>query len=269
MKSPEESKQHLDKAIQYSSFNLGQYLDDGYNLWKRKPLSFVALILLLMMASVLSNILPFAGSIINSLIISPCLTLGAYLACKVVDYDIDDFKFEDFFSGFQFVSKAITLNLIIIGLGLLLALPLIFQIGISNIDFLLSSDPLTLQNEFPVDAITSTTFLLIIPLIYAGLLTSFALPILGIYRLEPWDALRYSALFIHKHWIMFFFYYIVIIFIMLLGFLALIIGVVITVSMLYPMIYISFKDITDLDTYLAGDSSEIETHQGATLDDFR
>ena len=261
----EETKEHLDNALLTSRFRLGDYLDEGYNLWKRKPLSYVAIILLLGIASSIANLIPVIGPLMYSLIVSPCIILGIYLGSKILDNDSDEFRFEDFFSGFAFLSKAIVLYLIIFGLAILLILPIMFQIGLSNIELINQNDPST----FPVEAFNSTTLLLILPLIYAALLTSYAVPILGIYNLEPWDALRYSAKFIHKHWIMFFLYMLVILFIVLLGLIALIIGVVVTASMIYPMIYVSFKDVTDLDSYLNQESDDEEPYTGATLDDFR
>lgn len=261
----DETKEHLDEALLSSRFRLGDYIDEGYNLWKQKPLSYIAIILLLGIASTIANVIPLIGPLLYSLIVSPCITAGIYLATKILDENSDDFRFEDFFSGFGFLSKVVVLYLIIFGFAFLLILPIMFQIGLSNIDLINQNDPST----FPLEAINSTTLLLFLPLIYAGLLTSYAVPILAIYRLEPWDALRYSAKFIHKHWLMFFLYSIVVIFIVLLGLLALIIGVIVTASMIYPMIYVSFKDVTDLDGFLNGEPDDIEPYTGATLDDFR
>ena len=64
---------------------------------------------------------------------------------------------------------------------------------------------------------------------------------------------------------------IVIFFIMMLGILAIVIGVIVTASMIYPMIYVSFRDVTDLDTFMNPEEDDDLNlgYTGATLDDFR
>lgn len=258
---------HLDDSLHRSRFQLGSYIDEGYNLWKKKPLSFVAILLLAGLISLSLNIIPILGPLLGGLFISPCLTLGIYLSCHIIEDDDKTFKFEDFFSGFSFVSKVIVLNLIIYGFAILLLLPIVMSIGLSALTSFVITDPST----FPVNAISGFTFLLIIPLIYASLLVSYAVPMIGFYKLEPWDALRYSAKYIHKHWIMFFLFMIVIFFIIMLGILAIVIGVIITASMIYPMIYVSFRDVTDLDTFMNPEEDDDLSlgYTGATIDDFR
>jgi len=259
--------EHLEESLHSSRFRLGSYIDEGYNLWKKKPLSFIAILLLSALISVTLNIIPILGTLMGSLFISPCLTLGIYLSCRIIDDDVNAFKFEDFFSGFSFISKVIVLNLIIFGFALILIFPLVMSIGIGALTSFDSADPTT----FPIETIGGSTFLFIIPLIYAALLTSYAVPMIGFYNLQPWDALRFSAKYIHKHWIMFFLFMIVIFFIVMLGILAIFIGVFITASMIYPMIYASFKDVTDLDGFLEPEENDDITlgYDGATLDDFR
>ena len=258
---------HLDDSLHSSRFQLGSYIDQGYNLWRKKPLSFVAILLLSGLISVSLNIIPLLGPLLGGLFISPCLTLGVYLSCQIIEDDANAFKFEDFFSGFSFLSKVVVLNLIIYGFAILLIFPIVMSIGFTAFASFDSADP----TSFPIESIGGVTLLLIIPLIYASLLVSYAVPMIGFYKLEPWDALRYSAKYIHKHWFMFFLFMIVIFFIMMLGILAIVIGVIVTASMIYPMIYVSFRDVTDLDTFMNPEEDDDLNlgYTGATLDDFR
>ena len=156
-----ETKIHLDEALLTSRFRLVEYIDEGYNLWKQKPLSYVAIILLLGIASTIANLVPLMGPLLYSLVVSPCITVGIYLGTKILDEDSDDFRFEDFFSGFNFLSKAVVLYLIIFGFAFLLILPIMFQIGLSNIELINQNDPST----FPFEAFNSTTLFLFLPLI--------------------------------------------------------------------------------------------------------
>lgn len=260
---------HLEQARAKSTFRLGAYLDEGYNIWKKEAVSFIGIMLVSVAISIVLSLIPILGSLVSALFVSPCLTLGIFLATRKIDVDRNQFEFGDFFSGFDFISKVIVLNLIIFGLGLLIVLPFVI-FGASNITSILdfdSADPAS----FPIEMFSGGLLLFLIPLVYLVLLTSYAIPMLGFYNLEPWEALKQSAKFIHKHWIMFFFFIIVIAIIAFLGLFALVIGIIVTASMMNPMLYASFKDVTDLDSYLnpPDEDDTVVGLGGITLDDFR
>jgi hypothetical protein len=258
---------HLDKALANSTFDLGEYLDDGFNIWKKRAFSFVGIFIVTMVCQKTLGYLPVIGPILYSFVVAPCITLGIFLGTQVIDDRDIDFRFDDFFSGFPLFTKLIVLYSIISLLAILIVTPLMLHIGVGNLEAFDVADPTT----FPVDSLSWTTILLMLPILYAALLVSYAIPMLGFYQLPPFKALTYSAKFIHKHWFKFFAFSLVVGFIVLLGLLAFIIGVVITGSMIYPMIYASFKDVTDLNGYLGTDEEE-ETdiiEGGITLDDFR
>lgn len=264
MTEEKDAIQHLEEAYQSSEFKIGKALDEGYNLWKQKPLSLIGIFCLVLIISVLASNLPVVGPLLNSLFIGSCLGLGIYLSIEKIDFN-EAFRFENFFDGFQFISKVILLNLIIFALALIIAAPFIFHIGVDALNLMLSGDP----EEFPLNSFSSSTWLYVIPIIYCSLLISYAIPMIGSYNLQPWDALRYSAKFINKHWFSFFALYLVLIFLVLLGVIMLIVGAVITGSMMYPIIYASFKEVTQLEEYRNGSVEEEPEYTGATLDDFR
>lgn len=260
---------HLEQARAKSTFRLGDYIDEGYNIWKKEAGSFIGIFLVSIVISLGLSLIPLLGALASSLFVSPCLTLGIFLATRTIDVDHHHFQFGDFFSGFDFISKVIVLNLIIFGIGFLLVLPFIIY-GATSIAGLVEFDS-TDPSTFPFEIFTGGLLLFLIPIIYLSLLISYTIPMLGFYNLEPWEALKQSAKFIHKHWIMFFLFVLVIGLIALLGIFALIFGVIVTASMMNPMMYASFKDVTDLDTYLnpTDEDDTVIGLGGITLDDFR
>ncbi len=253
---------HLEEAYQDSQFKIGQYLDEGYTLWKKKPLSLVAIFCSIILISLLANAIPVIGPLLNSLFVGSCMGLGVFLGLEKIDLN-EDFRFEHFFDGFKYISKVIVLNLIILGLAIIIMLPFVFHLGVDNLQMMVNGNP----EDFPLESFSSSTWLYLIPILYASLLISYAIPMLGIYNLQPWDALRYSAKFINKHWLSFFAMYLILLFLMLLGLLVILIGIFITGSMMYPIIYASFKDVTQLE-HFKNDAKDLE-YTGATLDDFR
>ena len=265
--SYEQTIAHLDTALSNSRFDLGEYLDEGFNIWKKRAFSFIGIFIITILIQLTLGALPVLGPFLNSFVVAPCITLGIYLGTQIIDHRDEDFRFDDFFSGFPFFTNIIVLYAIISFLAMLIFTPFLLHIGIDNLEAFDLADPTT----FPIKSVSWTTILLLLPILYAGLLVSYAIPMLGFYKLPPWQALTYSAKFIHKHWFNFFAFSLVIGFIVLLGLIAVIIGVVITGSMINPMIYASFKDVTDLSGYLNNvDEDDLDIEEGGiTLDDFR
>ncbi len=261
-----DAQEHLDEALSTSEFRLGSYISEGIDIWKKKPLSFLAILLLLALISAIMNIIPVVGPMINSLFISSCIGIGIYRGAQILESE-GDMDFETFFSGFDNIANVVILNLIIWACAMFLMIPLVLMLGVTNIDLLASGQ----IDGVDFSHVSASVFLILIPIIYAAMLMTYALPMLAFYDLTPWEALRNSARFAHKHWLSLFLFFVVIFFINILGVLALFVGIFVTMSMVYPMIYASFRDITDLDGYLRGDGDVFgsPTYTGATLDDFR
>ena len=153
------------------------------------------------------------------------------------------------------------MNLIIFGIAFLLIIPFALMVGFPFVLALISGDP----SGVDFSGLSSMAFIAIIPMIYASLLVTFAVPIIGFYGLGSLEALQYSARFCHRHWVLLFLFFIIVMFIVLLGLIGFIIGVFVTMSFIYPMMYAAFQDITDWEGYNIDESAEPEIN----LDYFR
>lgn len=236
--------EHLETALSQSRFDIGGFISEGFGLWKKAPGSFIGFMLLSFVISMVLSMIPVVGSVISSLFVSSCLSLGAYMVVDRIDAG-EGFSFENFFDGFKRIGDVVIQNLIVFVIALVLIIPFAMMVGLAFFKEAMVGDPMAMGFE----NFNAWSFLALLPLAYAVLLLTFALPILGFYRLNPWESLQYSARFAHKHWIMIFLFFILVSIIVILGLLGLVIGIVVTASMMYPMFYVAFKNVTDWDGF--------------------
>jgi len=252
-----DAKEHLEEALSTSRFDLGGYINRGFDVWRKGAWSFIGFTLIVVVISMILALIPFIGSLVSSLFVSSCLTLGGYIVSQKIT-DGEEYNFENFFDGFQYIGEVIVLNLIIFAIGFLLIIPFAMFVGVPFLWAVFTGDPTSL--DFTGFNPSPFIMLAVLPLIYASLLVTFAIPMLGFYKLSSWESLQYSARFCHKHWVLLFLFFIVVMFMVLLGLIGLIIGVFVTISFVYPMLYTAFQDITDWEGYneVPGDVEEEE-----------
>ncbi|MFT4565857.1 MAG: hypothetical protein ACI9FN_000810 [Saprospiraceae bacterium] len=256
-----DAREHLEEALNTSNFDLGGYINHGFSIWRKGAVAFIGFMLIVIVISMVLAFIPVFGSLLSSLFVSSCLTLGAYFVAQKIDDD-EEFTFENFFDGFQFIAQVIVLNLIIFAIAFLLIIPFALMVGFPFIIAAFSGDP----SSMDFGGFSPMAILAILPLIYASLLATFAVPMIGFYGLSSLEALQYSARFCHKHWILLFLFFIIVMVIVCLGFIGMIIGVFVTASFIYPMIYAVFQDLTDWEGYNSDGVSDPEID---TLDYFR
>lgn len=256
--------EHLEQALEESQFQLGHYLKAGFKLWNTKPAQYIAFILVLMLIGLGLGMIPFIGPVLNGLFISSCLTLGGYLYSDRVAND-QSAEFGNFFDGFQDIPKIIVLNLILFALAILILIPFVMSVGVSA---LMGSVEDSTSLSMPFENVGWGPILLILPAIYAYMLTAFTIPMIGFYGLSPVNALQYSAKFVHKHALSIFLFFMICFIIIFVGILGFFIGIFVTGSMIYALMYVLFSDLTDLDGYRT-EEIEDDSYTGATLDDFR
>lgn len=188
--------------------------------------------------------IPIIGTLASSLLVSPALTLGAYIVSHNIATE-GNTDFGKFFDGFKKASDIIVAYLIIFAIAIIVfgALGLLIFTG-ANLSSIMEGDYSSLLGAGWM------IFLVIIPVIYLSVLTSYTVPFIYFYDLSGLDALKYSARFVHSQWIWVFLFAIVVGLLVSLGMIALIIGIVFTIGFYYTMFYSSFAGITRLDDYL-------------------
>lgn len=249
MINKQEAKNHLDYHLPYSNLDIGSAISDGFDTWKKEAGSYIGLVLILIGISFGLAIIPIIGQIASGLIITPAMGLGAYLYTHKVVHS-QQRQFGDFFKGFDYIGPLIVAGLILFAFAIVLVAP----VGIAAFVF-------TDIGMAPTDLFQSTWAIIAAVLfgllgIYASMLILFYQHFIGFFNLDGWDAIKYSAKYGHKNWIYLFGFMILVGLISAIGIIGFIIGVFVTYSMVFPMSYHAFRQMTNLDEFLFdGDNS--------------
>lgn len=206
----ENKRRSLDQII-YSgyAFNLGQYLSEGWQIFRKNMGSFMGYSWLVILMSLAASLIPIVGTIINSLFLSPALISGLFIAAHLVHRN--QYKtFEQFFGGFSFYSPLIIQQLLLLVIYIIAALPAIYWIFSSGLiqfyrDILLN--PLEVNDFDPFNLNWGQSWLLpisIISYIYISIIYLWSYPFVVLNNADAWEAMEYSRKIINRKWFSFF-----------------------------------------------------------------
>jgi len=262
--SDERALEHLDEALKENELRVRQSIGSGFRIWQSKAGSYIAYCLVLFLISFILGLIPILGQIGNSILIAPALTLGAYMYTHKVERD-DDVEFGNFFDGFKFIGT-IAIARILIYIVIILLSILLFRnmfdgnwmsIMTGNTDFLtaeLMDEDFEFSDFINVDAMT---WVFLIPLLLCSMMIFYTECFIGFFGLSAMDAIKYSCQFVLKNLFKIIILNILIGLIAISGVIGIIVGMLITFSMIYPMFYRSFSIMTDLDNYLGDDEYDM------------
>jgi hypothetical protein len=239
-------------------FNLGEYVNKGWDYFKQKGLFFVLFFIVLIAINAVIRQIPVVGGI-GAWVISTPLGVGAALACNLLSRG-RDVEFGAFFQGFTFLGQLLLTSLIKGLITVAALIPFFIFMGITLGSFfidmfqLLSNnadpDPEQLLNMFQEVFSASTILIALIlwlPAIFVSVIYQFAPFIVVFYKDEFWPALERSRKLIQPRFFQFFVFGIVLGLINLLGAICLGIGLLITVPVTSCAVYAAFHDILRMD----------------------
>jgi len=271
MNTTKDPIKHLDNQLDKSQFDFGKNLSLGFDIWKKGFGLLTAFMLIFAVISIIASMIPYIGSFANSLVISPVLTVGAFLYAYKTDFKLNP-EFGDFFDGFKFAGNIVIAQLIMTVAYIVCALPIIMNVmGYFDFNELidLQDDPIAMS-EMMTDVFSSISkpllFASILAYLVVGSICSFTFLFIAFFGLDAIPALKYSVKFTTKHFLLLFVYYIVITILAFLGMIGFIIGVILTVTLIYTCTYAAFRNVTDLEGFSNSDESDNVID---TLVDFR
>ena len=245
----EDPKAKIERIIEEGyEFKFGDYISRGIEIVKKNWGGYIGFLLLFLLVTVVISLIPFIGTIANSLFISPALTVGFYLVANKL-WRNEDTEFGDFFKGFDDIGQ-LALTALVQTLILIAAMvPFLFMIRDSGLmewymEFL--NDPMGMQGTVP-PVPEKWTYWLMLPAVYFGIAYSWSYKFVVFYKMQFWDAMECSRQLITKKWFVFLGFYIVVGLIASAGVIALCIGLLFTLPAVYCMIYAAFEDITQLN----------------------
>ncbi len=246
---------HLEGVLsERTVFQTGEYFSEGFRLWKAHAKEFIIFTLLLFLVQSVLTSIPL-GDLANELWFRHAAGLGGAL----VSYRIflgKSYAINDFLQGFKFSARIIVAHLLLAGMFVVLCLPILLAVGIGSLTQFADS-PLSIPVELLAGA-GVWMFICILPIIYVAVLFAYVDLFIAFYDLPPLDALKYSAKFVHRHWFSVFGFFLLVGLMVIAGLLGFIIGIVVTISMVYPIVFYSFQDLTQLPEYELAEEALLE-----------
>lgn len=250
-------------------FRTGQYIQEGFAIYKKNASSFIGFLLVTTAIYVICGITPaFIGSVLYSIILSPVLSVGNYIVSHKISKR-QHTEFGDFFKGFNYLPQLVLLNLAITVIFIILFSPTIiemYQSGIVDwyLDFL--KNPLEPPTDLPpVSEKTGMIILLnLIPVIYLSNAYSWASLFVVFHDMNFWEALESSRKVISKRWLTVFMLFLTLFSFVLVAYvpttivtiaspaigvflmMAFVIALICLSPAFYAILYVSFASVTEL-----------------------
>jgi len=189
-------------------FNLSQYVNRGIEIFKANWVNFVVFTLIIALINSLPDIISDNLGTVVQLIIGGPLMAGYFIVARKVARN-ERTEFSDFFKGFDDFIQLFLGNLVV---GILVV------VGI---------------------------LLLAVPGIYLAIAYAFWIPLIVFDRLSFWNAMETSRKIITQNWWNFLLMALVAIGFIVLGAIALIVGLLAAVPIIVCMYYAAYEDIVD------------------------
>ncbi len=231
------------KARVVEAGNGWQWIVGGFQVFRKTPLLWIALTIVLVIIWLVSFMLPVLGPLLFNLL-SPVLFAGLMLGCRAVDKG-EELELAHLFAGFQ-VNAA---SLVTIGgvylVGTIIVVGIVFvTAGGSMLPTVMQKSPGDLQ--MMAGALRSMALALTIGLaIYVPLLMLiwFA-PLLVVFEnLKPVDAMKASFNACLVNWLPFLVYGLAILVLWFIASIPLLLGLIVLLPVLICSVYASYKDI--------------------------
>jgi len=228
------------------SFEMGEYVNQGFKIVTQKVGSFIGYTLIYMIILSVLYAIPLIG-FLAVYALSPILFAGFYIGAHHIAKG-ERLEFGDFFKGFDDALQLILWYvLFIIATGILMA-P--FFVGLIYGYFEWIADPeIFLENANPFaifSKIPSWSLWLFIPVIYLSIAWRWAPMFIIFNRMNFWDAMEMSRRIITRKWWVQLGFSIVFSLIILVGFMVLGIGFLFTFPAALCMDYAAFAHVTRL-----------------------
>lgn len=220
-------------------FDIGAYIRRGFNLFQEKPGLFIVFALVAGLITTTAQMVPLIGFIAAALVSYP-LTAGYYIAARNLDKG-NEITFSTFFEGFEYFGNLVAIYLIQLLAVLALLLPFGFSVGISALAGVISG------NEMVLSAVSTVSVVLLlvmmVPVVYLYVSWIFAPHFVVFHGLGFWEAMETSRKLVQKRWWIVFAYVLCLGLILLGGFLALVVGLLVAVPVISISSYAAFGDL--------------------------
>jgi len=235
------------------SFRISEFISKGWDLGLKILGWYILYMTLTMTASSLLKSLPYIGSLINTLVISPVLASGTIFFIHH-RYTTNQSDFGLIFSGFKKnLWQIILLNLILVIVSLVIYLPLILEVynsvDISDFTKLATNKdsealiPLIKDLFKDIGSWFKTGLFCSIGVLFLMTFTIFSTFLVVLEDFTAVKALSVSYKIVKKKFVKILWFVVLLGLINLLGFLCLVIGVFVTVSISFAAVYLAYINV--------------------------
>ena len=222
------------------TFQMGDYLSRGWQILQKNMGNFVAFVLVYLLIQALFAFIPIIGAIAG-IIVNPALAVGPFIVADKLAHDRPT-TFNDFFKGmdkFGNLLLAYILQALVIVGACVPGVVLLFMGGIS----FMSAEGL----ESAGSMFWAGVLLTLIPAVYLGVSYTLSNQFVWFYDLGAWEAMEASRKVVGKNWLSFLGFFIVLGLVALVGLIALGIGLLFAIPLIWCALYAAFAAITGRD----------------------
>jgi hypothetical protein len=240
------------------TFDIGRAISDGWGLVSKHLGYYIGAGVITVIISMFVGFIPFAGSIVNNLIVSPCFTASAIFITWRISKGYGWTDFGDMFKGFSYITPVMISTLIqgvvMISIGLLCFFSLIPEL----VDlWQLSQGSGAYQNQEEIAELfqsiffTTKVILLFCGFMLAMLLLSvvwaFKIHFIVVYKMDAWPAMELSRRIAAPNFLRLVGLYIIIGLIIIVSALPCGIGLLFSLPFSIGAVYSAFAQITGSD----------------------
>ncbi len=242
----EQQRSRLESIIEEGyTFELGHYISRGFELFQKGAGNFIGFAFVAGIILVIAGLIPFIGSLLSNLILTPALFVGGYLAAHKLNLG-ERLEFGTFFKGFDFIGPLATAALVTNLIVLVSMIPIFivwYSSGLMTWFSELLVNPMVINEtpEFPI-----WSLVLLAPTVYLSIAYAWAYHFIAFYGMNFWEAMESSRRLISKQWGMFFLFFLVMMLIVVAGFLLFFVGALVAIPVLMCANYAAFAEVTDL-----------------------
>jgi hypothetical protein len=216
------------------SFAIGDVISRGWNVVSANLGLAIGATALVFVVMVVAGIIPCIGSIISIVVQGPMLAGLWVIFLKL--HRTGTASFEDVFAGFQMF---LPLFLVTLVQTLLTIVALIPAFGLFFLGGVLSNE----SEALGVLLMGIGTLVALVPAIYLGVSWAFALPLVADKKLDFWPAMELSRKVVQKHFFNVFGLMLCIGLIVLLGFIALCVGILVAIPVGVAALAAAYEDL--------------------------
>ncbi|TAK49639.1 MAG: hypothetical protein EPO28_00510 [Saprospiraceae bacterium] len=251
----------IDEIIQNGyDFRFGDYISKGFSLLQKNIGGFIIYAVVTLVLIMVINFIPIIGALVSNFILTPILTVGAYIVAYKLDKG-EQTEFGDFFKGFEYIGPLALTALATFAIMMLSLIPFFLAVSSSGLiawymDVL--QNPMSMSGV-SIPSIPGWSFLLLLPAVYFAVAYNWAYMFVVFYKMSFWDAMESSRKVISKNWMIIFLFLFVSGLIAAAGIIVLCVGILVTFPAYLCMNYSAFADVTQLGTE-SKESDNIENH---------